>query len=482
MALETTMNSVEDKLIDGLSYQLEPGAKYITNKRSVKFYPQGSNIYKSRGGTKMIKIMLNGDEFLDPNSVRVSFDLKNEDTQLGLLNVGGPWTFFRRLTIKCGGTTIEDIDYYGRTHEMFHKLLPKDVRKNEVDEGFGFELNLSQWQRDNNWTAENKPAGGSVRLNNYRTVSFKPLAGLFNQPKMIPLQFCPLSIELELTDNAVDALVETVPKSDPGHTYDANSLSEESAVGALSQVWRIENPVVLCDLVSIDNQLMNEYSNVVLSGRNLPISYSTLITQLQSLSSGNNGSQSGLINVTRAVSRLQSAFVTFSRSTDANGNRIIYEGRKVTDVNTSENKLYSNDLTEFYGPHTYNGGQGHFDPSTELEFQLQIGSKKFPESEIKSTSEAFYNLRKTMGVHASSNHSMGIDMHEYLFDNFIVGIDTEKSMQASGTGENLKSGQLISLKYKFTDSTAAHWPKQMYITLHSQQLLEIGATGVQVYD
>ena len=479
MALESTMNSVEDKLIDGLSYQLEPGAKYITNKRSVKFYPQGSNIYKSRGGTKMIKIMLNGDEFLDPNSVRVSFDLKNDNATLGLLNVGGPWCFFRRLTIKCGGTTIEDVDYYGRTHEMIHKLLPKDVRKNEADEGFGFELNLSKWIRDKDYRVVETPTGGSVRFGKHRTVSFKPLAGLFNQPKMIPLQFCPLTIELELVDNALDPLVETVPIGGAPATNDENSLSY---VANLSQDWSIENPVVLCDLVTIDNQLMNEYSNVVLSGRNLPISYSTLITQLQSLASGNNGSQSGLINVTRAVSRLQSAFVTFSKSTDENGNRVIYDGMKVDDSSADiKNQLYSNELTEFYGPHTYVKGL-HFDPDNEIEFQLQIGSKKFPESEIKSTSEAYYNLRKTMGVHASSNHSLGINMDEYMFDNFVIGIDTEKSMQASGTGENLKSGQLISLKYKFTDSAAAHWPKQMYITLHSQQLLEIGATGVQVYD
>ena len=479
MALESTMNSVEDKLIDGLSYQLEAGAKYITNKRSVKFYPQGSNIYKSRGGTKMIKIMLNGDEFLDPASVRVSFDLKNEDALLRLINVGGPWTFFRRMTIKCGGTTIEDIDYYGRTHEMIHKLLPKDVRKNEADEGFGFELNLSKWIRDKHYRVNETPSGGSVRFGKHRTVSFKPLAGLFNQPKMIPLQFCPLTIELELVDNALDPLVETVPIGGAPATNDENSLSY---VANLSTDWSIENPVVLCDLIQIDNQLMNEYSNVVLSGRNLPISYSTLITQLQSLASGNNGSQSGLINVTRAVSRLQSAFVTFSKSTDENGNRVIYDGALVDGSSGDiKNKLYSNELTEFYGPHTYVKGL-HFDPDNEIEFQLQIGSKKFPESEIKSTSEAYYNLRKTMGVHSSSNHSLGINMDEYMFDNFVIGIDTEKSMQASGTGENLKSGQLISLKYKFTDSTAAHWPKQMYITLHSQQLLEIGATGVQVYD
>ena len=427
----------------------------------------------------MIKIMLNGDEFLDPNSVRVSFDLKNDDANLKLLNVGGPWCFFRRLTIKCGGTTIEDVDYYGRTHEMIHKLLPKDVRKNEVDEGFGFELNLSEWRRDNNYRIENKPPNGTVLADTKRTVTFKPLAGLFNQPKMIPLQFCPITIELELTDNELDPLVE-VPPLGAGQAYDESSLNGD---GFLSQVWSIENPVVLCDLIQIDNQLMNEYSNVVLSGRALPISYSTLITQLQSLSSGNNGSQSGLINVTRAVSRLQSAFVTFSRSTDANGNKIIHlDGAKVSNVATDVNNLYSNELTEFYGPMTDDGGKGVYDPTREIEFQLQIGSKKFPESEIKSTSECFYNLRKTMGVHASSNHSLGVNMHEYMYDNFIIGIDTEKSMQASGTGENLKSGQLISLKYKFTDNTATRWPKQMYITLHSQQLLEIGATGVQVYD
>ena len=359
MALETTMNSVEDKLIDGLSYQLEAGAKYITNKRSVKFYPQGSNIYKPRGGTKMIKILLNGDEFVDPASVRVSFDLKNDDNTKRLLNVGGPWTFFRRLTNKCGGTTIEDIDYYGRTHEMFHKLLPKDVRKNEVDEGFGFELNLSKWIRDKDYRVVETPTSGSVRINQHRTVSFKPLAGLFNQPKMIPLQFCPLTIELELVDNALDPLVETVTlgaTDGNAHTHDNSSLSTG---GDLAQVWSIENPVVLCDLLTIDNQLMNEYANVVLSGRNLPISYSTLITQLQSLSSGNNGSQSGLINVTRAVSRLQSAFVTFSKSTDANGNRVVYDGQSTSGSVTHENKLFSNELTEFYGPHTYHKGIQH---------------------------------------------------------------------------------------------------------------------------
>ena len=48
---------------------------------------------------------------------------------------------------------------------------------------------------------------------------FKPLAGLFNQPKMIPLQFCPLTIELELVDNAtVIAGYRTYPHVDVRET------------------------------------------------------------------------------------------------------------------------------------------------------------------------------------------------------------------------------------------------------------------------
>jgi hypothetical protein len=42
--------------------------------------------------------------------------------------------------------------------------------------------------------------GGSTGANN-QTVMFKPLCGLFNQTKYIPLRDCPIEIELELADN-----------------------------------------------------------------------------------------------------------------------------------------------------------------------------------------------------------------------------------------------------------------------------------------
>ena len=42
--VEAIANGIEDKLIDGLSFRLDPGASYVTDRRSITFHPQGSNI------------------------------------------------------------------------------------------------------------------------------------------------------------------------------------------------------------------------------------------------------------------------------------------------------------------------------------------------------------------------------------------------------------------------------------------------------
>jgi len=65
--VEAIANSIEDKLVDGLSFKLNPGASYVVDRRSVTYHPQGSNIYSSNTGTKLIRIMLTGDNWLDPS-------------------------------------------------------------------------------------------------------------------------------------------------------------------------------------------------------------------------------------------------------------------------------------------------------------------------------------------------------------------------------------------------------------------------------
>ena len=102
--MESHAQAVEDYLIDGLSFKLAPGASYVTNRRSVSFFPQGGNAYSSNG-VKVARIALTGDGWLDPSTLRVMFDLNNVTTNVTagdtkvLRPVGGPWSFFRRLRL-----------------------------------------------------------------------------------------------------------------------------------------------------------------------------------------------------------------------------------------------------------------------------------------------------------------------------------------------------------------------------------------------
>ena len=41
---------------------------------------------------------------------------------------GGPWAFFKRLRVICQGQMVEDMDNYGRTHQMSDTLLPAAKR------------------------------------------------------------------------------------------------------------------------------------------------------------------------------------------------------------------------------------------------------------------------------------------------------------------------------------------------------------------
>ena len=104
--VEGIVNGVEDYLIDGLSFKLPPGATYVTDRKSVTYYTSGSNEY-STSGTKLVKIVANSDGWMDPSTLRISFDVLNMAEAAVLLRpLSGGWSFFRRLRILCGGVII----------------------------------------------------------------------------------------------------------------------------------------------------------------------------------------------------------------------------------------------------------------------------------------------------------------------------------------------------------------------------------------
>ena len=128
--MEHHAQSIDDALIGGLSYKLKPGASYVTNRRSVSYFAQGGNQY-SPSGVKVTKFNITGDQWLDPSTFRVMFQLNNtgnfgaaEGTSLKMVEPlsWNPAVFFRRARIVAGGQVVEDIDSFNRRSLMLTAL------------------------------------------------------------------------------------------------------------------------------------------------------------------------------------------------------------------------------------------------------------------------------------------------------------------------------------------------------------------------
>ena len=452
--VEAIANSVEDKLIDGLSFKLAPGASYVQDRKSVTYHPQGSNVYSPAGGTKLIKMLITGEGWVDPSTFRIMFDLQNNEASPSvkqLRPIGGPWCFFRRLRILMGGTVVEDITEYNRIHEMFSILTATDSRINTDMEGFGMGFNIG----DNTaMTLDTTTTPDGIQADSSQTVLFKPLSGLFNQNKFLPVKYSPITIELELVHDKTEPVVTLFGTGDDD--FKATNTTDN---------WEINNVQAKLDLITLDNGYENQYTEHLLEGRSFPINYNTYVSQIQKMyGNGTNGQESVRLNVSRALTRLKSVFVTL-------------------DKDLANTKASLKEWNSFYSPmNAYAGVNNKFDKRGEFEYQLQVGSKLFPEFPIRSHAEAYYQLKKTLGVQSSAVHSFDINAHEYRTTKLVLGLDLERVLEAGFTGLNTRAGDLMSILFNHSDATETNWATSMHIVLHSDNILEISNTGVSVYD
>ena len=100
-------------MVDSLDFKLHHGASYVTYRKNVTYFPQGGDSY-SPSGVKVMKIMVTGDGFLDPQSVKLFFDVTNNHATNLTPIVSGAWGFIRRLRVICAGQLVDDIDNYER--------------------------------------------------------------------------------------------------------------------------------------------------------------------------------------------------------------------------------------------------------------------------------------------------------------------------------------------------------------------------------
>jgi len=413
MAFEAHQGAADSHLIDSLSFKLRPGAQYIQDRANSSFYASGGNSY-SAAGVRMIKFQITSSNgWMDPQTAQIRYVLKNTATTAAELltplvkHGAAP---FSRCRIQVGGALIEDISDIARLYSMFSQFQSSERRLNDEVAGLPAEL-----------------AGAGATT----TVCFTPLSGLFQSDKYLPLKLCQgVTVELEINSDAASWL-----DWDP-------AVAAGAGTNALkSQQWEISDARLMVDIVTVDPELANQYTAHIVSGRNLPINLSGYISIKQA---SGPGQASGTINVTRALSRLKTLFISAMSGADTDNK----------EINTFR----------VAGPNATVG--------------VSVGAKRIPESDISSSAEAWYRLRMALGTHASAAHSTGISRTEWESTKFVIGLDTEKSLQASSTGLNTKSGDLLTVKY-------ANWavaPESLYVVMCHEMLLSLSDRGVEVYD
>ena len=189
----------------------------------------------------------------------------------------GPWAFFRRMRLMAGGTVIEDIDNYSRTHQMFHTLMSPIKRQNDTIEGFGVAGDILRCRgaHPDGLTEQNALTYRGIEKGDSMTVLFKPLAGLFSQRKYIPLRYCPLILEFEVVNDVNETVIYSETPS--------SAVTDKFTLENCSNEWIISQVQLKCDFITLDSGLENEYTAHLLAGKSLPINYDTYISQMQTV-------------------------------------------------------------------------------------------------------------------------------------------------------------------------------------------------------
>ena len=127
---------------------------------------------------------------------------------------------------------------------------------------------------------------------------------------------------------------------------------------------------------------------------------------------------------------------------------------------------------------------------TEIEVQIQLGSKLIPEYPMRDSATCYYHLRKAVGSEKpNSSYSLNISERDYRSHKFIVAFDLKRESGIYGAGVSTKSGDLISIrtkKWELKTNNGVQWenafPDYVVCTMCYSAILEISDSGLSVYE
>ena len=194
------------------------------------------------------------------------------------------------------------------------------------------------------------------------------------------------------------------------------------------------------------------------------------------------------MNIVKSASKLTNAFITLYRQPRGGE---IYANYLVDNYvykrwNYFYNPMINGQINDGGDPENIpaQAGEGFSDSSRALAYQLQVQSKKFPEFEVQSLSEAFYFLRRTLHLMNANQNSVNISYRQFRENKFCMAFSFEKMPDVNFTGINTKMGSLITFKVRGNEGTLAETEQiqEIFVSLISESVLELTENGAIVFD
>ena len=173
------------------------------------------------------------------------------------------------------------------------------------------------------------------------------------------------------------------------------------------------------------------------------------------------------VSLQRAYSRLNSLFISFQG------------GAGAPSANTHQTTSFLNPSQFIVGGVV--AGQTTHDEGT-LQFDVQIGATKFPESPATSIPEIFSLLRMATQIYDQSGRTLSITPQSFANNSFVIGVGLQTS-SAAFSGYNTRSGDLLTVRAKnLATDAAVNAAARVYVTMVHEAICEIREGSVAILD
>ncbi len=245
--MEAHLSAHSDQLLESLNFKASSSSSYITDRRDVVYPAESGNRFEKPGGQTLLRFRLADQGWLVPDSIRLGVTVHNNSAANNLKPLACPMAaLFSRMRLIIGGQVVEDLSYLGRTVQMFEKLAPAMKKANHAAQGWG--IPNAGWTATEDYDA--------ILPNGEKRVMMTIPSGLLAQPKNLPLKYMNggLVIELELAD--------------PEQGF--------RGIDGAANSFFIDQPLIYCTVLTLDSSLESSFAQHLLSGRNIPIYFSSL--------------------------------------------------------------------------------------------------------------------------------------------------------------------------------------------------------------